>query len=103
LGGLCRTRGDRSDPRTPGVLYIECRKHAGEPSEYLLSFGGDKDGVGAFHLAKATGFDSLTALLRKLGVTDPEIATALRVLMAEPSHKIPNVLLTQAMLRDLGL
>ena len=93
----------RAHPPTPGVLYIECRKRAGEPSEYLLSFGGEKDGVGAFYLAKATGFDPLTALLRKLGVPAPAIATALQVLMAEPSHKIPNVLLTQAMLRDLGL
>ena len=103
MGGLCRTRGDRSDPRTPGVLYIECRKHAGEPSEYVLSFGGDKDRVGAFYLAKVAGFDPLTALLRKLDVPAPAIETALQVLMAEPSHKIPNVLLTQAMLRDLDL
>ena len=90
-------------PPTPGVLYIECRKRTGEPSEYLLSFGGDKDGVGVFYLAKVGGFDPLTALLRKLGVTAPEIETAVQVLMGESSHKIPNVLLTQAMLRDLGL
>jgi hypothetical protein len=48
-------------------------------------------------------FDPLTALLRKLGVPGSDIAIALQVLMAEPRHKIPNVLLTQAMLRDLGL
>jgi hypothetical protein len=69
----------------------------------LLSFGGDKDGVGAFYLAKATGFDPLTALLRKLGVPASDIAIALEVLMAEPRHKIPNLLLTRAMLRDLDL
>jgi hypothetical protein len=94
---------DGPDPGTPGVLYVECRKHAGEPSEYLVSFGGDKDGVGAFYLAKATGFDPLTALLRKLGVPGSAIETALQVLEAQPHHKIPNVLLTQATLRDLGL
>ena len=93
----------RAHPPTPGVLYIECRKREGEPSEYLLSFAGDTDGVGAFYLGQVTGFDTLTALLRKLGVPGPDIATALHVLMAEPRHKIPNVLLTQAMLRDLGL
>src|SRR5262250_1672875 len=90
-------------PQSPGVLHIECRKRGDEPSAYLLSFGGDKDGVGAFYLAKATGFDPLTALLRKLGVPGSDIAIALQVLMAEPRHKIPNVLLTQAMLRELGL
>src|SRR5215813_15522617 len=96
----CRTP---KGPPTHGVLYIECRKRAGEPSEYLLSFGGDKDGVGVFYLAKATSFDSLTALLRKIGVLPPAIATALQVLMSDSSHKIPNILLTPAMLRDLDL
>jgi hypothetical protein len=89
--------------RTTGVIHIECRKHAGEPTEYLVSFGGDKDGVGAFYLAKTTGFDPLTALLRKLGVPGPTIETALKGLMAEPHHKIPNVTLTQAQIRELGL
>ena len=93
----------RAHPPTPGVLYIESRKRAGEPFEYLLSFGGDKDGVGVFYLAKVAGFDPLTALLRKLDVPAPVIETALQVLVAESSHKIPNVLLTQATLRDLGL
>src|SRR5215813_9780991 len=96
----CRTP---KGPPTHGVLYIECRKRAGEPSEYLLSFGGDKDGVGAFYLAKATGLDSLTALLRKLDVPGSEIAIALQVLMAEPRHKIPTVILTHAQMRELGL
>jgi hypothetical protein len=69
----------------------------------VLSFGGDKDRVGAFYLAKVAGFDPLTAFLRKLDVPAPAIETALQVLMGEPSHKIPNVLLTPAMLRDLDL
>jgi hypothetical protein len=33
----------------------------------------------------------------------PAIRTALQVLMAEPHHKIPNVTLTQAQIRELGL
>jgi hypothetical protein len=68
----------------------------------LLSFGGDKDRVGAFYLAKTTCLDPLTALLRKLGVPAPAIATALQVLMAEP-HEITNVMLTQEHFRELGL
>jgi hypothetical protein len=97
------TAPDKQVPETRGVIHIECRKRGNEPSEYLLSFGGDKDGVGVFYLAQVTGFDPLTALLRKLGVSGSDIASALHVLMAEPRHKIPNALLTQAMLRDLGL
>ena len=94
---------DRQALGTSGVIHIESRKRAGQPSEYLLSFGGNEDGVGALFLAKAVGFDPLTVLLRKLGVPGPIIGTALQVLEAEPRHKIPNVMLTQAMLRDLGL
>ena len=86
-----------------GVIHIECRQHSGKPSEYLVSFGGNKDGVGAFYLGRAVGVDPLTALLRKLGLPAPAIRTALQVLMAEPHHKIPNVTLTQAQMRELGL
>ena len=86
---------------TKGVIHIECRKHAGEPSEYLISFGGDTDGV--FFLGKASGFDPLTAFLRKLGIPASSMRTALQVLMAEPHHKIPNVTLTQDHFRELGL
>jgi hypothetical protein len=86
---------------TTGVIHIDCRKHLGEPSEYLLSFGGNRDGVGAFYLGKA--IDPLTAFLRNLGVRDPATRTALQVLMAEPHHKIQNVTLTRVHIRELGL
>ena len=86
---------------TTGVIHIECRKHGGEPSEYLISFGGNSAGV--FYLAKTSGFDPLTALLRKLGVPGPALRTALQVLEVEPRHKIPNMTLTQDHFRGLGL
>ena len=86
---------------TNGVIHIECRKHAGEPSEYLLSFGGNSAGV--FYLGRASGFDPLTAFLRRLGVPGPALRTALQVLEAEPRHKIPNMTLTQDHFRELGL
>jgi hypothetical protein len=86
---------------TNGVIHIECRKHAGEPSEYWVSFGGKSSGV--FYLGRASGFDPLTALLRKLRVPGPAMRTALQVLEAEPRHKIPNVTLTQDDFRALGL
>jgi hypothetical protein len=97
------TVSDEQPLGATGAIHIECRQHSGEPSEYLVSFGGNKDGKGAFYLGKANGFDPLTALLRKLGVPGPAIRTALQVLMAEPHHKIPNVTLTQAQIRELGL
>jgi hypothetical protein len=86
---------------TPGVIHIECRKHGGEPSEYLVSFGENSSGV--FYLGKASGFDPLAALLQKLGVPAPAMRIALQVLMAEPHHMIPNMILTQDHFRELGL
>ncbi len=68
-----------------------------------MSFGGHKDAVGTFFIGQAIGFDPLTALLRKLGVPTPAMQTALQVLMAEPHHRIPNVTLTPARIRELGL
>jgi hypothetical protein len=88
---------------TSGVIHIDCRQRSGEPTEYLVSFGGNRDGVGAFYLARATSFDPLTALLRKLGVPGSTIETALQVLEAQPHHKIPNVILTRAQMRELSL
>jgi hypothetical protein len=86
---------------TRGVIHIEGRKHRNEPTEYLVSFGGNSSGV--FYLARVSGFDPLTALLRKLSVPAPAMRTALQVLMAESHHKIPNVTLTQDHFRQLGL
>jgi hypothetical protein len=86
---------------TNGVIHIECRKHAGEPSEYLVSFGGNSSGV--FYLGRASGFDPLSALLRGIGVPGPALRTALQVLEAEPHHKIPNMTLTREKLGELGL
>src|SRR6266542_6696598 len=96
--------GDGDDNHgAKGVIHIECRKHAGEPSEYLVSFGGHKDGVGAFYLGRASGFGPLIALLRKLRVQPAYMETALQVLTAQPHHEIPNVILTQSLIRELGL
>ena len=74
---------DGQPRETGGVIYIECR--------------------GAFYIGKPIGFDALTALLRQLGVPGSAIQTALQVLMAEPLHSIPDVILTPATLRALGL
>lgn len=72
----------RQSPGTRGIIYIEY--HANMPAEFLVSFGGAKDGAGAFYLGRATGFDPLITLLRKLGLSSSVVRTALRVLMAEP-------------------
>ena len=63
-------------------------------TEYLVSFGGDKDKVGEFYLGRASGFDPHTAVPRKLGVPGPAMQLALQALMSEVHHKIPNVILS---------
>jgi hypothetical protein len=89
-----------------GVIHIVRQNPSDDQSirpVFLVSFGGAKQGVGAFSLGRATGFDSLTALLQKLGVSSVEVETALQVLVADPHHESPNVTLTQALIRELGL
>ncbi len=71
--------------------------------EYLVTFGGAKDGVGAIIVANPIGFDALTALLRKLPVHPAEIETAIRVLRSQPNHLIHDVNLTKHLLLSLGL
>src|ERR1700730_9924472 len=71
--------------------------------EYLVTFGGAKDGVGAVIIAKPKGFDALVTLLRKLPIPAPEIAAAVRILTFQPSHQIADVVLTKPLLRTLGL
>ena len=93
----------RQPPGTRGIIYIERQYHADTPVEFLVSFGGATDGVGAFYLGRATGFDPLVTLLRKLGLSSSVVRTAVQVLTAEPRHQIPNVILTMAMIRELGL
>jgi hypothetical protein len=68
----------RQPPGTKGIIYIECQYHANMPAEFLVSFGGATDGAGAFYLGRATGFDPLTTLLRKLGLSSRVVRTALR-------------------------
>jgi hypothetical protein len=67
-----------------------------------LSFGGKKDGVGAFYVGRASGLDALAAFLLKLGIVQDEVDTALQVLAAQPTHQITNVTVTKAFLRTLG-
>ena len=99
-----------TEPRQPqgttGVIHIDSQRPSfgqSRASEFLVSFGGKKDGMGAFYLGRAAGFDPLTALLRKLGISSSDVDKALQVLLAQPHHEVPNVTLTQALIRELGL
>ena len=69
----------------------------------MISFGGKKDGVGTFWIGSSIDIDAVSTLLLRLGVSATEVETAVQVLMAEPRHEIPNVTLTQSMIRELGL
>jgi hypothetical protein len=86
---------------TIGVIHIQCRSRSGRPSEFTVSFGGDT--IGILNLGEAIGFDSLSALLRNFAVPDPAIRVALQVLMAGLHHRIPNMRVTTAQMRELGL
>ncbi len=91
---------------TPGVLHIvrpDSRGVHPHTTQFSVSFGGHKDGVGTIELGKPKGFDALTVLLQKLSVPPSEIELACQVLTAEPHHEIPNVMLRRGIFRHLGL
>ena len=72
-------------------------------AEYVVSFGGAKDGVGTVVLAKPQGFDALVVLLRGLSIAHAEIGTACQVLTEQAHHEISDVTLTPAVLRRFRL
>jgi hypothetical protein len=69
----------------------------------LISFGCKKDGIGAFSLGRVIGFDSLTTLLRKVGVSPADVEMALQVLSAHAHREISDVTLTPGLIREFGL
>jgi hypothetical protein len=72
------------------------------PYDFVLSFGGAKDAVGAFYIGKAFGADDLILMLSKLGVAKSEGEITVQALKEQPKHEIPNVALSKALLRTLG-
>jgi hypothetical protein len=93
---------------TTGVIHIAREASSGALSrfpvyQYVLSFGGTEDGVGAFNLGRAFGLDDLVKQLRKVGLSQGEMDTALQVLAAQAHHKIPDVKLTKTLIHKFGL
>lgn len=98
---------DRAQPptATTGMIRIVRQTRAGDlsrPYDFLISFGGEKDSVGAFYVGRAFGIDDLIRLLPKVGVSQSEIDAALEILKAHSHYDIPNVSLTKRFLRTLG-
>ena len=69
----------------------------------MVCIGGAKEEVGAVLIARPKGMDALKDILRKLAITPGDIETACRVLTTQPSHLIPEVLLSPSVIRRLGL
>jgi F420-dependent methylenetetrahydromethanopterin dehydrogenase len=87
------------------MIRIVRQTRSGDPSrpyDFLVSFGGKKDSVGAFYVGMALGIDDLIRLLPKVGVSQGEIDQALEVLKAHSHHEIPNVKITKDFLSTLG-
>jgi hypothetical protein len=89
-----------------GVLRINRLDGPGvdpNTTEYSVSFRGTVDPVGAILLARVEGLDALRELLQKLKVDPPASETARKALAERADHEISSVMLTPAMIRELGL
>ena len=98
---LATGRDDRRYPHCAGGQLRRAFKIPGD--QYVLSFGGTEDGAGAFNLGRAFGLDDLVKQLRKAGLSQDEMDTALQVLAAQAHHKIPHVKLTKTLIHKFGL
>ena len=99
------SRFNNFEPRLT-VVRIERPDRTGvdlDTAEFVVTFGGAKDDVGAVIIAKPKGVSALTELLEKLSISAPAIDTATRMLAALPSHVIHDVTLTREVLRRLGI
>jgi hypothetical protein len=98
------TESQEPQDGTTGVVHVvgESPSRRMPVSAFWVSFGGKKDGVGAFSVGRASGLDALSSFLLKLGVSQDHVDTALQVLAVQPHHQIPNVTVTKAFLRTLG-
>jgi hypothetical protein len=93
---------------TIGVIHLAREASSGALSrfpmyQYVLSFGGTEDGIGAFNLGRAFGLDDLVKQLRKVGLSQGEMDTALQVLAAQAHYKISGVKLTKTLIHKFGL
>jgi hypothetical protein len=93
---------------TIGVIHIVREASSGALArfpvyQYVLSFGGTENGVGAFNLGRAFGLDDLAKQLRKVGLSQGEMDTAFHVLAAQGHHEIPDVKLTKTLIHKFGL
>ena len=88
-----------------GRLYITRLRPAVDPvsAEYLLTFGPPATAEVNLNLGSVRGLDALTEVLRAARVPLGEIERAWRVLAVDTIHDIPNVTLTRAVIRVLGL
>ena len=97
--------GTPRQSRTTGVLHITRRTREGDrerPFDYLISFGGSKDPVGAYTIAKAFGAEDLVRQLQNLGASVDGAEMAAKALADQPQYRILGVSLSQSQLQRLA-
>ena len=97
------TQPSRRSPGGTVVLHID-RLPGADPNsaKYSVSFR-DQRAMGDTLLGKVHGLDALRAFLRKLNFTGPAAQTACAIVTERLSHEIAGVILTPALIRELGL
>lgn len=68
---------------------------------YVVSFGGYKGPVGAILLGKALGRRDVVLLLQKFGVSEGATKLALKELLVQNQHIIPDVTVSKEQLGRL--
>ena len=89
---------------SPGdtVVILIDRSDYFDPAEYFVGFKGAA-ATRAVLLGSVEGLNALRGVLRKLNLTEPAAEAACMVLSEHSHYEISGVVLTPALIRELGL
>jgi len=97
--------GTPRQPYITGVVHVVRVARPGDrirPFNYLISFGGSAEPIGAVHLGKALGTEDLVNQLKKVGVSENQAEAAAQGLAVQEQYEIPDVTLTRGQVYRLG-
>ncbi len=93
--------GPPRQTRITGIVHIARVARPNDrmrPFNYLISFGGSTNQVGAVNLGKALGIENLIGQLRKIGVSLDDAEAAAHALISHEQHEIPDITFTHGQL-----
>ena len=102
LGSVWDVSEGVESPGDTVVILIDRSDYFANPADYFVGF---KEGAAtrAVLLGSVEGLNALRGVLRKLNLTEPAVEAACMVLIEHSHYEISGVVLTPALIRELGV